>query len=191
MIIGICMCIANCKTVKSDNLLEAPDTWRKEVLGFPLIFAKSLPYKGEEHIRFAEGWGDVNSESYFSYVFLWSLDENPSLTVEKIESDMDIYFTGLMKMGLIIKFKFFKKLPQTLTSFSEHGYTDKSFKGVIEVYDAFFKKEKITLNSKISVSYCDEIKKHFVYFRLSPKEFQDPIWIELNKVDVKVDCNME
>ncbi|WP_160114512.1 hypothetical protein [Aquimarina sp. AU474] len=186
-IIGVCICVVNCKTVKTDNLLEAPDSWRQEVLEFPLLFARSLPYKGEEHIRFAEGWGDINSESYFSYVFLWSLDENPDLTITKIESDMNIYFTGLMKMGLITKFRFFKKLPKTVASFKEE---DKSFEGIIEVYEAFFKKEMIILNTKISISYCNKQGKHFVYFRLSPKKFQDPIWDELHKVKVKFDCDI-
>ncbi len=188
VIIGGCICITNCKTVKTNNLLEAPDTWRKEVLEFPLIFARSLPYKGEEHIRFAEGWGDINSETYFSYIFLWSLDEDPDLTITKIESDMNIYFTGLMKMGLITKFRFFKKLPETVASFKEDD--DKSFEGFIEVYDAFFKKEIIILNTKISMSYCGNLGKHFVYFRLSPKKFQDPIWDELHKVNVKFDCDI-
>lgn len=190
VIIGGCICITNCKTVKTDNLLEAPDTWRKEVLEFPLIFAGSLPYKGEEHIRFAEGWGDVNSETYFSYVFLWSLDKNPNLTITKIESDMNVYFTGLMKMGLITKFRFFKKLPKTFTSFKESNDSDKSFEGIIKVYEAFFMKEIITLNTKISTSYCDKLEKHFVYFRLSPKNFQDPVWDELHKVNVKFDCDI-
>ena len=110
--------INGCKSIKTENLLEAPHTWRKEVLEFPLIFARSLPYKGEEHIRFAEGWGDVNDEDYFSYVFIWILEDDPDLTSSRVASDMDTYFTGLMKTGLLTKLKFFKKLPKTKVNFS-------------------------------------------------------------------------
>ncbi len=141
ILIGVCICVTNCKTVKTDNLLEAPDTWRTEVLKFPLLFARSLPYEGEEHIRFAEGWGDINSEAYFSYVFLWSLDDNPDLTITKVESDMNIYFTGLMKMGLITKFRFFKKLPKTLTSFKEGNDIDKSLKVQLKYTTLFLRKK--------------------------------------------------
>lgn len=188
-ILVLCFLVISCKTVKSDNLLEAPETWRKEVLEFPLIFARSLPYKGEEHIRFAEGWGDVESQEYFSYAFIWLLEEDPQLNAQIIESDMDEYFTGLMKMGLLTKFKLFKKLPKTITSFNKVKNTDNLFLGTIEVYDAFFKNEKIELNVRVSVRYCTSVKKYVVYFRLSPKGFLFPVWDELDKVDVNFDCD--
>ncbi len=188
---SILICFVQCKTTKTTNLLDADETWRQEVLKFPLIFARSLPYKGEEHIRFAEGWGDVTSEEYFSYVFVWVLEEDPNLAVEQIESDMNNYFTGLMKMGLITKFRFFKKLPQTSVSFTKKSQLNKHFTGVIKVYDAFFKKENIVLNSKVSMSYCNKTGKHMVFFRLSPKDFKHPIWKKLNDVDIRFDCNFK
>ncbi|WP_405207038.1 hypothetical protein [Aquimarina sp. LLG6339-5] len=181
--------IEGCKTNQIDNLLEAPDTWRKEVLEFPLIFARSLPYEGEEHIRFAEGWGDKEHEEYFSYVFIWVLDTNPNLTVSKIESDMETYFTGLMKTGLLTKLRLFKKLPNTNTTFKKSEDSTSSFDGIIEVYDVFFKNEYIKLHTKISLSYCNHLKKYIVYFRVSPKSFDESIWRELNQVDIKLDCN--
>ncbi len=186
---SILISFVRCKTAKSDNILDGDETWRQEVLKFPLIFARSLPYKGEEHIRFAKGWGDAYSEEYFSYVFVWVLEENPNLTSERLESDMNIYFSGLMKMGLISKFRFFKKLPQTSVSFTNKNQSIKSFKGVIEVYDAFFKKENIFLNSKVSISYCNTIGKHIVFFRLSPKEFDHFVWKNLDRVNIKFNCN--
>ncbi len=48
----------------------------------------------------------------------------------------------------------------------------------------------IILNTKISISYCDKMKKYFVYFRLSPKTYGDPVWDELYNVSVKFDCNI-
>ncbi len=188
---SILICFVQCKTTKSNNVLDANGTWRQEVLKFPLIFARSLPYKGEEHIRFAEGWGDVTSEEYFSYVFVWILEENPNLTTKKVESDMNTYFTGLMKMGLIINFRFFKKLPQTSVSFTSNSGSNTSFLGSIEMYDAFFKKENILLNATVSVSYCNKIGKHIVFFRLSPKDFRHAIWKKLNDVAIKFDCNLK
>ncbi len=188
LILIIGLSIISCKTTKTDNILKAPDTWRKEVLEFPLIFAKSLPYKGEEHIRFAEGWGDIKSREYFSYVFVWILEKNPDLTISKLESDMDVYFTGLMKMGLLTKFRFFKKLPKTKVIFKKSKTSNAHFEGNIEVYDAFFKKEKILLNIKVSEAFCSKINKHIIYFRLSPKKFKDTLWNDLNKVDIEFNC---
>lgn len=178
----------NCKTIKTNNLLNAEETWRKEELRFPLLFARSLPYKGEEHIRFAKGWGDTSSEEYFSYVFAWILEDNPNLDEDKIASDMTVYFSGLMKMGLITKFRFFKKLPLVQSSFIASNSTNKDFTGEIEVYDAFFKKEVITLHVKSSVSYCYGLKKHLVMFRLSPQQFENAVWNDLNAVEINAHC---
>ncbi len=188
---ALLMVCVQCRAIKNENYLSAPDTWRGEVLNFPLIFAKSLSYKGEEHIRFAKGWGDVDDDAYFSYVFVWILEKDPQMTIQKLETDMDTYFTGLMKMGLIIKFRFFKKLPKTFVSFREDDSRDNSFKGTISVYDAFFRKEKILLHSKVSMSYCKKIKKHFVFFRLSPKEFEHSMWKDLENVSIKFDCTTQ
>ena len=92
-----------------ENVLEAKNDWRSEVLEFPLIFARDLEYEGEEHIRFAPGWGEIDSEDYFSYVFLWMIKENPNLNSSKLESILNIYFDGLMNTGAITNFSFFKK----------------------------------------------------------------------------------
>lgn len=188
VVLIIMIMINGCKSTKIENLLEAPNTWRKEVLEFPLIFAQSLPYKGEEHIRFAEGWGDVDDEDYFSYVFIWVLEDDPNLTSSRVTSDMDTYFTGLMKTGLLTKLKFFKKLPKTKVTIYKSQGLNSMFEGKIEVYDAFFKREKIVLNAKINSSYCSVLKRYIVYFRLSPKEFHEPIWEDLQAVKIKYDC---
>ncbi|WP_254519255.1 hypothetical protein [Aquimarina sp. Aq78] len=66
-----------------DNVLEAKNDWRSEVLEFPLIFAGNLDYQGEEHIRFAPGWGDTNKEDYFSYIFLWMIEKKPGFKLLK------------------------------------------------------------------------------------------------------------
>ncbi|MBW1298336.1 hypothetical protein [Aquimarina litoralis] len=186
----IVILVANgCKATKIDNLLVAPNTWGEEVLEFPLIFARSLPYKGEEHVRFTEGWGNVSDDEYFSYVFVWVLENDPMLTRSKIESDMNIYFTGLMKTALLTKFRFFKKLPKTETSFVIPKDSNSHFEGTIAVYDAFFKEEKIILYTKVISSYCNFLKKHIVHFRLSPKRFNESIWTDLQAVKIKYNCD--
>ena len=187
----VCILLVSCGTSKSDNLLHAPETWRKEVLEFPLLFAKSLPYIGEEHIRFAEGWGEPENEEYFSYVFLWILEEDPNLDATKIASDMETYFTGLMKMRLLSKLRFFKKLPKTKAAFTLSGSGNKRFEGSIDVYDAFFAKETIRLYVKVSSSYCTILEKHLVYFRLSPKAFSNIIWTDLEEVTMKPTCSTQ
>ncbi|WP_025667883.1 hypothetical protein [Aquimarina megaterium] len=169
-----------------ENVLEAQNNWRSEVLEFPLIFAGDIEYEGEEHIRFAPGWGEKDSEDYFSYVFLWMINENPSLTASDLENIVNIYFDGLMNTGAITNFNFFKKIPKTQSSFHQ---TDKNtFEGSVELYDEFFKKGIIVLNAKIKSEYCPAQEKYLIWFYLSPQEKSHQIWDQFTKVHLNIKC---
>ncbi len=170
-----------------ENVLEAKDDWRSEVLEFPLIFANDLDYKGEEHIRFAPGWGKVEQEDYFSYVFLWIIEENPDLSSTKLENILNTYFDGLMNTGAITNFNFFKDIPKTKSTIKK-GKND-SFEGSIELYDEFFSKKIIKLNAKVKNEYCPRKEKHLVWFYLSPKEKTNAIWDKLNEVKLNFECD--
>ncbi|SNR99777.1 hypothetical protein SAMN06265376_105171 [Dokdonia pacifica] len=170
-----------------DNVLIANDTWRSEVLEFPLIFAGDLDYQGEEHIRFAPGWGEKNSEDYFSYVFLWILEEDPNINASELERIMEIYFDGLMGTGAITNLNFFKKIPETKSSIQQTA--NNTFEGSIEMYDEFFKKEIITLNAKIKSEYCPHQKKYLVWYYVSPQEKNHPIWNQLMNIHTSTKCH--
>jgi len=170
-----------------DNVLVADDNWRSEVLEFPLIFASDLDYQGEEHIRFAPGWGEKNSEDYFSYVFLWMLEENPNLNSSELESITESYFDGLMNTGAITNFSFLKKIPKTKSSLKQ---TDKNtFEGSIELYDEFFKKEMIVLNARIKNEYCHLNEKYLIWYYLSPQGKNHQIWNQLMNINTNTKCH--
>ncbi|UZO79953.1 hypothetical protein NBT05_13465 [Aquimarina sp. ERC-38] len=170
-----------------ENVLVAEDNWRSEVLEFPLLFAGDLDYQGEEHIRFAPGWGKKDSEDYFSYVFLWIIQENPNLDTSKLENIINTYFDGLMNTGAITNLNFFKKIPKTTSSFQQ---IDKNtFTGSIKLYDEFFKKGIIELNAKITTDYCSKEGKYLVWFYLSPQNNDHPIWDQLTEVNMNAKCD--
>ncbi len=170
-----------------ENVLIANNEWRSEVLEFPLLFAGDLEYEGEEHIRFAPGWGEKNSEDYFSYVFLWILQNDPNLNASALENAMNSYFDGLMNTGAITNFNFLKKIPKTKSLLEQtHNNT---FKGSIEVYDEFFSNKVIILNAKIKMEPCPLKKQHLVWFYLSPQKNQHPIWNQLENVKANLTCH--
>ncbi|WP_378178219.1 hypothetical protein [Aquimarina sp. SS2-1] len=170
-----------------ENILQAHDNWRSEVLEFPLLFAGDLEYVGEEHIRFAPGWGETNSEDYFSYVFVWVLEEDPKINERTLENIMNIYFDGLMNTGAITNFKFFKDIPKTKSSMQK--MRDYRYQGSIKLYDEFFAKDMITLNANIQYQYCNDGGKHLIWFYLSPQERVHRIWDELREVRLNMSCN--
>ncbi|MBQ4819402.1 hypothetical protein [Aquimarina sp. MMG016] len=177
-----------CGTDSSEkNILVAPsDDWSGEVIEFPLQFANSLKYSGTEHVLFSPGWGDENAKDYFSYVFLWELEENPELSAEKLESEMEVYFDGLMNMVSKMNLKLFKKIPKSKAFFEK--VNDSVFVGKVMTYDAFTTKKEVNLNFIVEKNFCNLQKKHLVLFNISPQTSEHQIWKKMKKVSIDLKC---
>src|SRR5438552_2880670 len=60
--------------------LAAPDGWGGETIELPPGFAPDMKLKGSEHIRFAPGMMKPESDSFFSYAFVFELQPKAGLT---------------------------------------------------------------------------------------------------------------
>ncbi|MBI3866583.1 MAG: hypothetical protein HY290_32275, partial [Planctomycetia bacterium] len=60
--------------------LAAPEGWGGETIALPPGFAPDMKLKGSEHIRFAPGMMKAESDSFFSYAFVFELESKPELT---------------------------------------------------------------------------------------------------------------
>lgn len=170
------------------KLLDAPGNWRSELIQLPLRFAPELDLEGIEDVRFAKGWSEPQSEEFFTYAFLWYLDNDPSISKEVLENSMKVYFDGLM--SLIAKGKGIEEIPKTNASFKQikpEGHTN-NYTGSIEFFEAFFTQKVHTLNVKVSSSYCEDEEKHLVFFRFSPKDFEHNVWGKLNEIHYTFEC---
>ncbi len=177
-----------CNTEKiSKNLLLAADGWRGEIIEFPLKFASSISYSGTEYVRFAPGWGEKEAEDYFSYAFLWEIDQNPQLSTEKLESEMETYFDGLMSMVSKMNLKLFKKVPKTKAFFEK--VNDAVYVGKVLTYDAFTTKKEVNLNVIVDYKFCSTANKHLVLFNLSPQVPEHQIWKKMKKIRIDLECD--
>jgi len=167
-------------------LLETDSTWRKEVFTFPPSFAKELNYEGFVEAQFPEGWRKKDSPEFWSYVFAWNIEGNEMLTTNELEANLQIYFDGLMKV--VNKDKNIV-LPNTIAQFhkKENANNISKFTGTIKIYDAFVTKKIIPLNVLVEKYYCDQKKKSIIFFRLSPKDFGNEIWLKLEKIKLRDD----
>ncbi|WP_290700951.1 hypothetical protein [Lacinutrix sp.] len=168
----------------TDLLLDIDEPWRSERLTFPIRFAPSLDYKGIEEVRFAEGWSSPDSDEFWTYTFLWYLDEDPKVTANIIEDDIEAYFNGLM--NLVGKGS---DIPDANVVFVKDANTTNTYIGKAKIFDAFFNKDIQELNIKAIVNYCSKTNKHTVLFTFSPKEFDHNIWKTLDTISLAVDCN--
>ncbi len=170
---------------KDEMVLEAVEDWRSELLTFPLDFASSLPYSGVEDIRFAPGWANEKSEEFWSYILVWCINEDPTLTEEKLNKEMQVYFNGLAKAIAQSKNINSDVLTPTLSNLSK-GKTIKKgeyYIGQVNIHDAFFTKRPIKLNFIVE-SYKSDSDKYIVLFRVSPQTFSHQIWDKLNAIKV-------
>lgn len=74
---------------------RVPAGWKSETIAFPLDFAPSLGHRGAEELRFAPGFFDPGAPGYWSYTFVWRLDDPTTLTGEQLADELVVYFRGL------------------------------------------------------------------------------------------------
>lgn len=160
------------------------DSWREERIPMPLGFAPQIPLKGVEEIRFAEGWAQKDSDTFWTYAFVWNVNLKEMLTTETLALYMQYYFDGLM--SVVNKDKN-KTVPKTVALFLKKDHTKDTihFIGKVHLYDAFHTKEMITLNCTVRQFYCAKKQKSLVMFHFSPQAFGHATWDELNTVEIK------
>lgn len=148
-----------------------PEGWRTETIPFPLGFAPELAYRGVEELRFAPRFFDPKAETYFSYSFVWLLEDAPALDAERVAHDLDVYFTGLARAVAPAKFD-----PDAHDARVETS-ADGAFRGIVHTVDAFGDGRALTLAVAGEPVSCGAHKG--ILLSLSPRPAGDPVWTAL------------
>lgn len=74
----------------------APTGWKSETLPFPLDFAPDLTHRGVEELRFAPGMFDATAPGYWSYAFVWWLEDRAPQDAAAFSRELTDYFRGLL-----------------------------------------------------------------------------------------------
>jgi len=166
------------------GVLDTDSSWKKEIFHFPLNFAKEINYTGIEDARFPTGWGNKDSVAFWSYAFAWHINLGATLTERELESNLQIYFDGLMRAVNSDKEAI---LESTIALFIKKGPASDTprFVGKIRVFDAFFTKKPMILNVLVDRYFCKQEKNHILLFRFSPREFESEIWKKLKEVKLR------
>lgn len=179
--------MAQCQETKTPHLIETPGDWRSELITLPFSFAPTMTYKGTAEVRFADGWADKESPEFWTYTFVWQLDNDATITPEKLQDNVQVYFDGLMT--LVAKDK--TKVTKTNALFIELPDNKKEYIGKIKLYDSFFTEEEITLNAKATLSHCNTTNKDIILFRFTLDALDKGQWTALDKVKVIIPCKIE
>jgi hypothetical protein len=170
--------------------LPIPKDWTFERFLVPPSFASAIQYKGVEDIRFTPGWSKIESNEYWSYAFLWFLDDAKEFDSKTLENNLTAYYIGLFNINTDKSKTDTTKLIQVNVSISSKKAENedrKTFEGVVKMND-YMTKKPISLNLIIHIKSCEAQNKTFAFFELSPKPYSDNVWNDLNQLWLNFKC---
>lgn len=175
----------------SKEKLAAPAGWGGETITLPPGFAPDMKLKGFEHIRFAPGMMKPESDSFFSYAFVFELEPKPELTEELIKEEFLKYYGGLCKAVLngaipdLDPSKFAIHLERAkddarVTSDEKNARTFQEYTGTLNWIEPFASKKPQMLNLEIQTWTSTE--KNYIFVCVSPQVRDAKIWKQLRKI---------
>ena len=159
-----------------------PANWYPDGYTFPLPWAPSIAYSGQEILQQAPGFSDPASAEFWSYTFAWWLDGDPNLTASSLSTEFLAYYTGIMG-GCT-----YAEGPCDLSNYQAHfielaGTTGrravKVFGGDVQMYDEFFTGKLMTLHFLASTYDCPRDRHRVALFSASPAPLTNGVWEEL------------
>ncbi|MFT6243427.1 MAG: tetratricopeptide (TPR) repeat protein [Salibacteraceae bacterium] len=158
--------------------------WGKEIFHFPLHFAPEIPLEGLEEVVFPKNWRKPDSTDFWSYVFVWDLDNKKAITASELESTLKPYFDGLMK---VVNDDEDAEMIKTIAHFQKNNSLEDNvdFTGKLTIFDAFATNKPLNLNARVFSNYCEEKGKLILLFQFSPLGFSEPVWDKLRTVKVR------
>ena len=170
--------------------LPIPKGWEVERFPLPISFAPAIKYTGVEDIRFTPGWGNVKTDEYWTYAFLWYLDGNIRPTTKIVNQHLKAYYTGLIKSNIEQRKIPAEKLFTVKTNIKK-VVADKgdslTFRGTIYMLD-YMQQKPITLNCIVHLKTCQGQNKTFLFYELSPKPYPDTVWKSLDQLWTDFSC---
>lgn len=165
-----------------------PAGWRKETIPFPLEFAPDLPHKGVEELRFGPGFLHPKEPDFWSYDFVWRLDDDSTVDEKTLADELTRYFRGLNMAVGGKRYSFdpgrFKAEVSSLPARERAG----SFRGRVESYDAFATGKPIVLNVEARREACPDGRRRFVSFAVSPQPEDASVWKPLREEAAAFRC---
>jgi len=171
--------------------LSAPKDWGGETISLPPGFAPDMKLKGFEHIRFAPGMMKAESDTFFSYAFVFELELMPELTEAVIKEEFLTYYRGLCKAVLngqrpeVDPSKFTMDLQRvksdtTLIPDTKSADTPVLYTGSLEWVEPFATKKAQTLNLDIQTWTGND--RSFIFACVSPQARDAAIWKQLHEI---------
>lgn len=163
------------------SLLTIPEDWKYEFIAFPLDFAPLLNYEGYEELRFAPGMFDVDSPSYFTYLFAISFEGKQDFSIPNCKKFLSIYYQGLcfdVAKAKEITVDTSKIIITAEKPKVKTGDNDAYFI-TVKYLDTFNEGNEVMLNMELVVLNPKSHEKTYFLALVSPQPKYSEIWKEL------------
>jgi hypothetical protein len=180
-----------------------PEGWKSETIPFPLEFAPSLAHRGVEELRFAPGMFDAAAPGYWSYAFVWWLEDPELQDAASLGAELTAYFRGLLTMVADERAKKAAAAPAAgappppppidaaAISATVRVEPDAAgwqrFTGEATVVDSFGDGRRLALRLVIAQHHFSALGRRAVLVLASPADAGQPIWRQLEQVAVSFD----
>jgi hypothetical protein len=168
--------------------------WKGERIALPPEFAPKMKLKGIEEIRFAPGMFKPDSDSFFSYAFVFEVSQDQKLTRDVIHQETLVYYRGLA--GSILKRKgkevdvgkFTFKLEQAKAAKDSPATVNAEsvtqYVGKLDWIEPFATAKPQVLHFELQSWSDPKTKKNYLFVSTSPKAIgeKEAIWTELRKI---------
>ena len=165
-----------------------PAGWKHETFALPPEFAPTLPYRGTEDLRFMPGFSSPAAPDYWSYDFVWWLEQRPAFDAASIGKALTVYFQGLAGAVGGSKYKFDPAHFRAVLS-PVPGSEPPRLTGQVFTYDPFATGLPITLNVEAELRSCPATKQVALVVALSPKHTTDGVWKSLHDAARALVCH--
>ena len=152
-----------------------PAGWKDETFALPPEFAPDFPYQGSEDLRFMPGFSSPTAPDFWSYDFVWWLDQAPSFDAESMAAALTTYFRGLSTAVGGSKYQLDPAHYRTVLT-AVPASEPPRLTGQVFTYDPFKTGLPITLNVEAELRSCAETRQVAIVVALSPKGTTDSVW---------------
>ena len=133
------------------------------------------------------GFSSPTAPDYWSYEFVWWLDERAHVDATSIAAALTTYFRGLCAAVGASNYEFdSSRYRADLTAVP--GSAPPRLAGQVFTYDAFETGLPITLNVEVELRPCPESRQIAIVVVLSPQDTTDAVWETLHATAATLVC---
>ncbi len=169
--------------------VPAPERWATETIPLPPSFAPDMKWRGAEELRFAPGWMNADSATFFSYALLFWLPGDQPTDARTLETQLLAYYRGLAKSVAESKERTIDVAPFTMTVTEAKtkprrasGEEVIAFTGELKWIEPFVTAAEQTLRMDIQTWRSAEPAGRCLFICASPQPESADVWNSLRAI---------